>query len=255
MKKILKFFKIKKDELKPSLILFIHSFFLVAVIITSKTARDAYFLSRYDKNLLPLMYVITAIIMWKGIGFIQSSFKNTHLLKQNYYLHSFFALGTLLFALFNHGIFVPILYLWVEIITALMGMKFWELATSIFNSRQGKRLFGLITTGGAISGVVTGLSIPSIILYGSESLILISSLAILICIFLIYQLRVFIVHPIQNNKKKEKVYKTPTYSQLYPLAKHILWIVILTASLSTFIDYQFKIEIGLNIQSEEEMIG
>ena len=63
----------------------------------------------------------------------------------------------------------------------------------------------------------------------------------------------FHIISIQNNKK-EKVYKTPTYSQLYPLAKHILWIVILTASLSTFIDYQFKIEIGLNIQSEEEMM-
>ncbi len=255
MKKILKFLKINEGELKPSFILFIHSFFLVAVIITSKTARDSYFLSRYDKNLLPLMYVITAIIMWKGIGLIQSSFKNTPLIKQNYYLHSFFALGTLLFTLFNQGIFVPILYLWVEIITALMGMKFWELATSIFNSRQGKRLFGIITTGGAISGVVTGMSISSIILYGSESLILISSLAILICIFLIYQLRDFIVQPIQNVKKKQKEDKSPTYSQLYPLAKHILWIVILTASLSTFIDYQFKIEIGQNLQSEQEMMN
>ncbi len=255
MKKILQFLKINEGELKPSFILFIHSFFLVAVIITSKTARDAYFLSRYDKNLLPLMYVITAIIMWKGIGYIQSRFKNTSLLKQNYYLHSIFAIGTLLFTILNEGIFVPILYLWVEIITALMGMKFWELATSIFNSRQGKRLFGIITTGGSISGVVTGMSISSIIMYGSESLILISSLAILFCILLIYQLKEFVKQAPLKNKKKEKESKPPTYSQLYPLAKHILWIVILTASLSTFIDYQFKIEIGQNLHSEQAMMN
>ena len=172
MHKILQLFQIKKEELKPSIILFFHSFFLVSVIITSKTARDSFFLSRFDKNLLPIMYILTALIMWKGVGYIQKVLKGNNLLQQNIILHTSFAFGTILFIFFNKGVFVPILYLWVEIVTALMGMKFWELATNIFNSRQGKRLFGIITAGGSLSAVVTGMSIPQLVSYGSNSLIM-----------------------------------------------------------------------------------
>ena len=185
MRKILQLFQIKKDELKPSIILFFHSFFLVSVIITSKTARDSFFLSRFDNNLLPIMYILTAFIMWKGVGYIQKNLKGENLLQQNIILHTSFAFGTILFIFFNNGVFVPILYLWVEIVTALMGMKFWELATNIFNSRQGKRLFGIITAGGSLSAVVTGMSIPKLASYGSNLLIIFFSLGILLCMLLI----------------------------------------------------------------------
>ena len=110
MNKILQILQIKDNELKPSAILFFHSFFLVAVVITSKTVRDSFFLSRFDKNLLPFMYILTALIMWKGVSFIQKSLKGNSLLKQNIILHGCFALGTILFIFFNKGLFVPILY-------------------------------------------------------------------------------------------------------------------------------------------------
>ena len=104
MHKILQLFQIKKEELKPSIILFFHSFFLVSVIITSKTARDSFFLSRFDKNLLPIMYILTALIMWKGVGYIQKVLKGNNLLQQNIILHTSFAFGTILFIFFNKGV-------------------------------------------------------------------------------------------------------------------------------------------------------
>ena len=55
-----------------------------------------------------------------------------------------------------------------------MGMKFWEVATNTFNSRQGKRLFGVVTSGGSISGVITGMSISNLVTFGTNILIVIT---------------------------------------------------------------------------------
>ena len=253
MRKILQLFQIKKDELKPSIILFFHSFFLVSVIITSKTARDSFFLSRFDKNLLPIMYILTALIMWKGVGYIQKVLKGKNLLQQNIILHTSFAFGTILFIFFNKGVFVPILYLWVEIVTALMGMKFWELATNIFNSRQGKRLFGIITAGGSLSAVVTGMSIPQLVSYGSNSLIIFFSVGILLCMLLIFSLRKYFIRVPKGLKSEVEIPKFHL-SKMEPFIAHILFIIIILSSLSTFVDYQFKIEIGNQFSSELQMI-
>ena len=253
MHKILKLLKIKKNELKPSVILFLHSFFLVSVIIASKTVRDSFFLSRFDKSLLPFMYILTALIMWKGIGYIQKVLKGKSLLHQNFILHSSFIIGTILFVFFNEGVFVPILYLWVEIITALMGMKFWELATNTFNSRQGKRLFGLITAGGSLSGVVTGMSIPTLITYGSDALIIFTIGGIFVCMVLIFSLKGYVK---SSSKGIRSEVKTPRFRflKMEPFIRHIFFIVIVLASLSTFVDYQFKIEIGNQFSTEFQIM-
>ena len=132
MHKILQLFQIKKDELKPSIILFFHSFFLVSVIITSKTARDSFFLSRFDKNLLPIMYILTAFIMWKGVGYIQKILNGKNLLQQNIILHTSFAFGTILFIFFNKGVFVPILYLVFKNMILGTQMLYFSFSTSVF---------------------------------------------------------------------------------------------------------------------------
>ena len=255
MNKILQILQIKQNELKPSAILFLYSFFLVGVIITSKTVRDSFFLSRFDKSLLPFMYILTALIMWKGVGFIQKILKGNSLLKQNIILHGCFALGTILFIFFNKGLFVPILYLWVEVVTALMGMKFWELATNVFNNRQGKRLFGIITAGGSLSGVVTGMSIPRLISFGSDGLILFTSLGILLCLILIFCLKEYFMRASKGFRAEVDIIPKFEFTKMQPFVKHIFFIVILLASLSTFVDYQFKIEIGNQFSSEFEIIS
>jgi len=42
---------------------FFFSFFTVAMGMVAKTARDAYFLSRFEKSFLPLMFLAIAIVI------------------------------------------------------------------------------------------------------------------------------------------------------------------------------------------------
>jgi len=64
-----KIFDVKKGEGRPFLILFIHFFCFTAMGITAGSARDAFFLSQFEKTFLPLMFVAIAIVMAGVIPF------------------------------------------------------------------------------------------------------------------------------------------------------------------------------------------
>ena len=49
-------FNLKPNEGKLFLLCFLSFFCIVALTISGKTARDAYFLSRYDRAVLPIMF-------------------------------------------------------------------------------------------------------------------------------------------------------------------------------------------------------
>ena len=63
MKFIKNIVKIKPGEGKMVLTFFLFSFFLVAMGLVAKTAKDAYFLSRFEKSILPLMFLGVAIFI------------------------------------------------------------------------------------------------------------------------------------------------------------------------------------------------
>ena len=63
MKFLSKLFNVKEGEGQPLSILFIHFFCFSAMGITAGSARDAFFLSQFEKTYLPLMFVAIAIVM------------------------------------------------------------------------------------------------------------------------------------------------------------------------------------------------
>jgi hypothetical protein len=53
------------------------------------------------------------------------------------------------------------LYVYIEIMAALVGIQFWTFAADIFDARQAKRLFGLIAAGGVISNILAGIGLQA----------------------------------------------------------------------------------------------
>ena len=49
------------EERKNTLLFFLYYFFLISSIILGKTARDVYFLSRFDTTFLPHIFIISSI--------------------------------------------------------------------------------------------------------------------------------------------------------------------------------------------------
>ena len=54
---------LKPGEGRRTLILFLQNFCVVAITIAGKSARDTFFLSRFNKSYLPLMFVACATIV------------------------------------------------------------------------------------------------------------------------------------------------------------------------------------------------
>ena len=110
---------IKAGEGKLVFTFFLFSFFTIAMGLTAKTAKDAYFLSRFEKSILPLMFLVVAV----AIAPILSGYtklakklapKIMFILTTSIFCFSFILSQSLI-----SGWVVPAIYVWVEIVVAL----------------------------------------------------------------------------------------------------------------------------------------
>ena len=112
------FLKIKEEELKPLILLFSIFFCIVSTSITGSSVRDAFFLINFDKSYLPVMYILIALSM----AWIISIYKKLTSDKDPISIitaSNFIFLIPILYLKFNlDGVFIPIFYIWIEIITS-----------------------------------------------------------------------------------------------------------------------------------------
>ncbi len=250
-------FHINKEEGKPFLILFVHFFCFSAMGITAGSTRDAFFLTLFEKTYLPLIYVAIAIVMAGVIPLYTKLSRNINI--TNVILVSSVIFGLSMFPLihFLSGWFIPMFYIWIEVIIVLTITQFWILAGEIFNVRQAKRLFGLISGSGAIASMVIGFSIrPFVQTFGSEKLLYATAFflgIISITSFLIKPYHITLesgsVKSISKNVKEEKKKKFDQY---------LIGIIVLISAMaivSKYVDYQFKISASNAYPTQDELVN
>ena len=78
------------------------------------------------------------------------------------------------------------MFTWVRVLVYITLVTFWGLAGKIFNIRQGKRIFGLISVGEVISIIIGYFSVPLILHFlKAADLLFLSSSALLICLIMV----------------------------------------------------------------------
>ena len=164
--------RIEPAEARPVAILFAHYFLVSAAVIAGKSARDAFFLSRYDKSVLPLMYLANAagvtFAMWV-LSKLSARFSTRANVTGALVC---FSISLLLLQLHMEGWAIPVLYVWMEIIGSVILLQAWMITGNAFDPRQAKRLFGVIAAGGSIAAWAGGAAISWLAAhYGSSSLI------------------------------------------------------------------------------------
>ena len=147
--------KLKPGEGRRTLILFLLNFCVVAVTIAGKSARDTFFLSRYNKSYLPLMFVACAVMVAMASAFYgrvsgkvsrSTLFNSTSLA---------FAGVVVLLGMHIAGWVIPAFYGWIEIVVSVTTMQLWMLASDTFDPRQAKRIFGIIGGGGSLAAAIS----------------------------------------------------------------------------------------------------
>ena len=101
--------------------------------ITAKTAKDAYFLSRFDKSILPLMFLAVAIAIAPVLsGYTKIAKKLAPKVMFILTTSIFCATFVLLQAMIRSWV-IPFIYIWVEIVVAIALIQFWAFAAESFN--------------------------------------------------------------------------------------------------------------------------
>jgi len=202
----LKLFNIRKEEAGIVSNFFFHHFFLGLGLALLLLVSETLFISLFPVSYFPLVFIVSAAAMMLT-GRVYSYFE--HKLPFNkllpLVLFSIIAITLLIWLLFFIKSFVilpVILFIVFRIIYLLSNLEFWGLSSVVFDVRQGKRLFGFISSGDMPAKLLGYLSVYLFVpIIGLQNLLPISALAFIISLYFL-----------------QKIFKHSDYSQEY--AKH-----------------------------------
>ena len=245
---------IKSKERKPAALLFFMFFSIVSATITGASVRDAVFLTQFDKSYLPVMFITIAVVM---AGVIALYKKLTAGQDQIFVISisgALFSVSLFLLQSNLSGLFIPVLYIWMEVVTILSIFQFWILAGEIFNARQAKRIFTFLGAGGSFAGMGAGYGIkPFVSTFGSENLLFLTIFFIGVSVVMAQMLR-----PFRMSRKSKKVNSKPvakSKTEFEPYLKSIALLIGLAAFVSKIIDYQFKMMAADAFPNQNDLVS
>ncbi|MGN6399884.1 MAG: hypothetical protein ACTHMD_05490 [Flavisolibacter sp.] len=147
---MLRILNVRSGEWKLVRTLFIFEFFQGAGIAFFFTAAFALFLDKFNIAELSKVFVYSAFLLWIA-GYVYSKLeaklKITTLAK---WITAFMALSFLLFRFAVDAMppgFLFLMLAWFNVLYLLNNLAFWGITSLLFDVRQSKRLFGLISAG------------------------------------------------------------------------------------------------------------
>ncbi len=156
--KLLGFLKLYEEEV--SLLLWTAALLFIirsSGIILNNYAETA-FLKRYGVEYLPIVNMLNAIFTFVITGFLTAFMGKLPGARLLTYVFIFCGISVTLIRIlipFGFELLYPLLFMLKSQFELLQAMLFWNICNDIFNTRQSKRLFPLLTAGGVI-GLILG---------------------------------------------------------------------------------------------------
>lgn len=158
-----KWLKVYEDEIG----LFLWSALLLFLIRNStilfNNFAETAFLKRYGVEYLPIVYMVNSICTFFIIGFMAGLMVRLPGSRLLTYMLLFFgaSVAGLRFVIpLGFDLLYPMLFVLKSQYEVLLALVFWNLANDLFNTRQSKRLFPLITAGGVVGGIIGSFATP-----------------------------------------------------------------------------------------------
>jgi len=264
-------FNIRRDELLKVLLMFAYQFLLIAaVFVVGRTVANTLFLKEIDRKYIPWTYVMAtagvtvAIIIYRRISGRWDRIRQIVLSFLVFALLSMVA-RLLLILLPKSFILLAAVFVVIEIMVSLGVFQFWLLANEIFTSRQARRVFGFIATGGIVSSVAFGIFLrASAKQFGTENLLFImAGLLVLACVIVAWVGKLFYMESVQSSHLPASSRERSESSLLNDMklvagSKALLSIasvVLITVVVANIVDYQWKVSVQNSYRDNKEAMA
>lgn len=152
--------------------LFLWTLALLFLVRTSGILLNNYaetaFLKRYGVEFMPVVNMANAIVTMVVMGFVagfMQRFPGPNLLAGMFLFTGLSVMGLRLLIPFGIDLIYPLLFMLKALYEVLLALLFWNLANDLFNTRQSKRLFPLITAGGVVGQILGSFGTPWLVLW------------------------------------------------------------------------------------------
>jgi ATP:ADP antiporter, AAA family len=187
---VARYFKIKRGEEKVILPLLLYSIFMGIAYAFLFTTATSLFLADFKTRFLPFAYIAGGLLNY-FLWLIYSRFEHNLLFSRKLLFGGVFLLLTITFLAWAYNqtglrLFSFLLFIWINVFLFINGVGFWGVAGKLFNLQQGKRLFGLISSGEVFAKMLGFFSVPFLLTFLKNTQILYFSVVGLIgCLALI----------------------------------------------------------------------
>jgi len=158
-----KWLKIYQDEFGLILWCTLLVFLIRSASILFNNFAETAFLKRYGVEYLPIVYAINSVSTFVIMGFltgIMSRVAGSRLLTYLFLFCGSSVAGLRFVVPLGIDLLYPVLFILKSQYEVLLALLFWNMANDLFNTRQSKRLFSLITAGGVIGGIIGSFGTP-----------------------------------------------------------------------------------------------
>lgn len=270
MAKVLeKWLKIYQEEIA----LFFWSVLLLFLIRTSSILFNNFaetaFLKRFGVEYLPIVMMANSIATFFIMGLltgIMAKLPGSRLLS---YMLVFcgVSVAALRFVVPLGFTFIyPVLYVLKAQYEALLALVFWNLANDLFNTRQSKRLFPLITAGGVIGGIIGSFATPSLAKAISMDNLMFAYLGTtLLCALAVKRMGMkfpsLLVTEKKEGKAKKRTNMVEEFKKIIPLMKEstlvkiLILLTLLPNVIIPILNYQFNFAVNQQFATQSGMLS
>ena len=236
MRKIIgKWLKVYEEEMALFLWVLLLFFFISISDILFNNFAETAFLKRYGVQYLPVVQVVNSFTTFFLMAFltgIMNRVPGSRMLNYALVICGI-SVGIFRFAIpLGYTIIYPLLYVMKAQFEMLFILMFWNMANDLFNTRQSKRIFPLLTAGGVVGSMVGSFVTPSLAkLISMDNLMLAYAVTTSMGALTVKTMGIKFPSLLVGGKKKKKGQKRGSFVQefkdVWPLVKQSLLVKIL----------------------------
>lgn len=268
LKLVGKWLKVYEDEIGLFLWVAVLLFIVRSCGMVLNNYAETAFLKRFGVEYLPVVNMLNAIVTFVVMGAIAGMMSRIQSASFLTYLFLFCGLtmaGMRLVIPLGIDLVYPVLLMLKSQYEVLQALIFWNMANDLFNMRQSKRLFPLITAGGVLGLILSSFGTPFMVKVFSFDNLLYAYLGLCVAGALVVKgmsarYPTLLVGDKKTRKAKKKTPMIEEFKKIVPLMKEsiLIKIMILLTLLPNVVvpimNYQFNYAVNAQFATETGLI-